>query len=176
MIKNGSTNNNKDGRQLPVLIIPGFMSSGLTIQKSPHKSWEGKRLWLNVRAAGFNSLHVGGALEKNEQRRSVRDITVSFDQSSEEMHQEYAKQMECKSKWVWHMRLQRDMIHEKEGVAVRPIPGTAGVDYLAPGALTEGASYVFGPVLKLLKAKGYIEGVNMDAAPYDWRIPVSDCI
>lgn len=46
----------------------------------------------------------------------------------------------------------------------------SGVDYLAPGALTESMSYVFGPVLKLLKAKGYIEGVDLDAAPYDWRI------
>ena len=73
----------------------------------------------------------------------------------------------------------------------------SGVDYLAPGALTESASYVFGPVLKLLKAEGYREGVDLDAAvsaydsivsflitfstlllhyhslkPYDWRIPV----
>ncbi|KAL7540490.1 hypothetical protein ACHAWF_006693 [Thalassiosira exigua] len=30
-------------------------------------------------------------------------------------------------------------------------------------------TYVFGPVLKLLKAKGYTEGVDLDAAPYDWR-------
>jgi hypothetical protein len=101
------------------------MSSGLTIQKSPHKSWEGKRLWLNISSAGFNSLHTRGALRKNEKRRSTRDlrddntsISSVEGQSSEEMHQEYLKQMECKSKWVWHMRLQPDMIHEKEGVEV----------------------------------------------------------
>jgi len=113
---------------------------------------------------------------KNEQRRSTRILAgdSGVDQSSEEMHQEYVKQMECKSRWVWHMRLQSDMIHEREGVEVRPVPGTAGVDYLAPGAL-ESMSYVFGPVLKILKAKGYTECVNLDAAPYDWRIPVSDC-
>lgn len=34
-------------------------------------------------------------------------------------------------------------------------------------------SYVFGPVLKLLRSYGYEDGVNLDAAPYDWRIPVS---
>ncbi|KAL7531494.1 hypothetical protein ACHAXR_007599 [Thalassiosira sp. AJA248-18] len=159
----------------PVLIIPGFMSSGLAVQKSIHKSWEGKRLWLNISSAGFNSLHVGGALRKNEQLRSTRDLPAgdSFDQSSEEMHQEYVKQIECKSRWLWHIRLQPDMMREKEGVEVRPVPGTAGVDYLAPGALTETMSYVFGPVLKLLKAKGYTEGVDLDAAPYDWRIPPS---
>lgn len=37
--------------------------------------------------------------------------------------------------------------------------------------MTESASYVFGPVLKLLKAHGYTEGVNLDAVPYDWRVP-----
>ena len=46
------------------------------------------------------------------------------------------------------------------------------MDYLAPGALTESMSYVFGPVLKLLKSVGYVDGINLDAAPYDWRIPV----
>ncbi|KAL7545588.1 hypothetical protein ACHAWF_008940 [Thalassiosira exigua] len=183
-------------RRLPVLIIPGFMSSGLEIRKSPQKFWEGKRLWLNISAAGFNSLHVGGALRKNEEtrslrkikpverRRSVRDAlapqaamggedepAAPIDPASDEMHQVYIKQMECKSKWLWHMRLKSDMIREREGVEVRPIPGTAGVDYLAPGALTESMSYVFGPVLKLLKGKGYKDGVDLDAAPYDWRIP-----
>ena len=47
-----------------------------------------------------------------------------------------------------------------------------GVDYLSEGALTESMSYVFGPVLKLLRSTGYEDGVNLDAAPYDWRIPV----
>lgn len=50
-----------------------------------------------------------------------------------------------------------------------------GVDYLSEGALTESMSYVFGPVLKLLRSYGYEDGVNLDAAPYDWRIPVSCC-
>ncbi len=48
-----------------------------------------------------------------------------------------------------------------------------GVDYLTPGALTESMSYVFGPVLKLLQSVGYKNGIDLDAAPYDWRIPVS---
>lgn len=50
---------------------------------------------------------------------------------------------------------------------------TLGVDYLSEGALTESMSYVFGPVLKLLRNVGYKDGVNLEAAPYDWRIPVS---
>lgn len=47
------------------------------------------------------------------------------------------------------------------------------MDYLSEGALTESMSYVFGPVLKLLRRVGYKDGVNLEAAPYDWRIPVS---
>ena len=202
-ITNGKHDDGHQQHHLPVLIIPGFMSSGLTIRKSPHKSWEGQRLWLNIKSAGFNSLHVGGALRRNEdyRRNSVRNLaaatddagdknkrnnssssapqdtttatTAKIDPASDEMHQEYIKQMECKSKWLWHMRLQSDMVHEKDGVEVRPIAGTAGVDYLAPGALTESMSWVFGPVLKLLKGRGYREGVDLDAAPYDWRLPVS---
>lgn len=56
----------------------------------------------------------------------------------------------------------------------RPVPGCSGVDYLAPGALTESLSYVFGPVLKLLKAEGFEEGKDLGAAPYDWRIPPNE--
>jgi len=97
------------------------MSSGLTIQQSPNKSWIGKRLWLNISAAGFHSLHVGGALRKNEDRRSMRNLkvkdVVTLDKSSEEMHQQYLKEVECKSKWVRHMRL-KDMINEHDGVVV----------------------------------------------------------
>lgn len=59
----------------PVLIIPGFMSSGLAVRKSPHSSWKGKRLWLNIAAAGFHSLHIAGKLKKNEQQRSQRRLS-----------------------------------------------------------------------------------------------------
>jgi len=155
----------------PVLIIPGFMSSGLEVVKSPTKSWEGKRIWLNLTQVGFQSLNARGALRKNEEARSVRDL--STDPSSEQMHQEYLRQIECKSKWVRHMRLRSNLIQEREGVEVRPIQGTSGVDYLSPGALTESLSYVFGPVLNILKENGYVDGVTLDAAPYDWRLPPS---
>ena len=47
---------------------------------------------------------------------------------------------------------------------------------MSEGALTESMSYVFGPVLKLLRSVGYKDGVNLEAAPYDWRIPVSTSV
>lgn len=118
--KTNGSNNHKPHN--PVLIIPGFMSSGLTIKKSTQsKSWEGKRLWLNITSAGFNSLHVGGALRKNEHQRSIHNMKVKDAlppyKAREEMHEQYLKEVECKSKWVRHMRL-KDMVHEPEGIVV----------------------------------------------------------
>ena len=154
-------------RNHPVLIIPGFMSSRLTVQDSPYKSWRDKQLWLNIALLGFNSMNVGGKLRKNEElwrrcseifggngdvnekKNEHNDIGInctSVDDTIawEALHNEYMKQVECKSRWLWHLALQSDMITEKEGLVVRPVPGTAGVNYLAPGALTESASYMVG--------------------------------
>jgi hypothetical protein len=75
--------------------------------------------------------------------------------------------------WLQHMALADDMKSERDGVVVRNIAGLAGVDYLTPGALTSTISYVFGPVIQALQRVDYIEGVNLDAAPYDWRVPPS---
>ena len=100
-----------------------------------------------------------------QQKNSKQDKASML--ASDALHEEYKNAVECKSLWVRHMRLQDDMKTEKEGIEVRAIPGCAGVDYLSAGALTESLTYVFGPVLDLLKSKGYEEGINLDAAPYD---------
>eukprot|EP00956_Cyclotella_meneghiniana_P032549 scaffold90081_cov79-Cyclotella_meneghiniana.AAC.1 len=159
----------------PVLIIPGFMSSVLTVQSSSlQPSWKDQRIWLNITTLGFNHLKRGGKLQRNEDIRSRRqmlndsnnDRDASIDSTLEHMHSEYLRQVECKNKWVQHMKLRDDSIGERKGVVVRALEGTAG-------ALTESMSYVFGPVLKLLRSYGYEDGVNLDAAPYDWRIPPS---
>ena len=156
-------------RRLPVLIIPGFMSSGLEVRNSGvSESWIGKRVWLNLSELGFGSIYRGGALQKNETMRDVGDRSYS-----PAMNEEYRQQIECKSAWLQHMSLSNDMIAERPNMEVRPIPGLAGVDYLAPGALTAHLSYVFGPVIEALKKAGYAEGHNLDAVPYDWRLPPS---
>lgn len=54
---------------------------------------------------------------------------------------------------------------------MRAMSGLAGVDYLTPNnPLTQLVSYVFGPVIKALVRVGYEDGLNLDAAPYDWRL------
>ncbi|CAB9510324.1 Phospholipid:diacylglycerol acyltransferase [Seminavis robusta] len=151
---------------LPILIIPGFMSSGLEIQQSKVRpEWQGKRLWINLGSLGMSSLYFGGAQQqqkqrpKKESRRKLDDI-------------KQAQQHQYKSMWLEHMRLNdKDLRTEPAGIRVRPIQGLEGVDYLSPGAFTNHVSYVFGPVIQALKSAGYQEEINLKAAPYDWRLP-----
>jgi len=144
---------------LPVLIIPGFMSSGLYVKESGAKpSWEDKRIWLNLGSLGFQAMHFGGDMRLAS--ASPSNDTVKKDEG-----------YEMRSLWLQHMALKQDMKTEKDGIQVRNITGLAGVDYLTPGALTSHVSYVFGPVIQALQAVGYVEGQNLDASPYDWRVP-----
>ena len=119
----------------PVLIIPGFMSSVLTVQSSTlQPSWKDERLWLNISQLGFNKIQRGGKLQRNEEIRSTRILNTErsgkaagqLDSSIEELHQQYLKQVESKNMWVEHIRLQDDMISDRKGVVVRALQGTAG--------------------------------------------------
>ena len=128
---NESSSPNEGNKFYPILIIPGFMSSGLEVKESEDSpNWVGKRVWINLTSLGFASIFRGGNLERNE---SIRGKT-GFD---EEAHREFEQQIVCKNKWLHHMSLSADMVTERPGVKVRPINGLAGVDYLTPGALTE---------------------------------------
>ena len=77
-----------------------------------------------------------------------------------------------KSSWLNHMFLAPDHESDPPGIKVRPILGLEGVDYLTPGFVTGAISYVFGPVIEMLKEKGYNSGgkTNLMASPYDWRL------
>lgn len=151
---------------LPILIIPGFMSSGLEIKESSNRGWEGKRLWLNLSSIGISAMYFGKAQK--------RTIYSDLDDSDE--HDEEARQANVKSKWLKHILLDSDQESDPPGIKVRAIPGLEGVDYVTPGPITSHLSYVFGPVINSLKEKGYnSEGgkTNLMAAPYDWRLAPS---
>lgn len=49
------------------------------------------------------------------------------------MHAEYLQQVECKNKWVQHMKLRDDSIRERKGVVVRALEGTAGKSQKSDG-------------------------------------------
>jgi hypothetical protein len=100
--------------------------------------------------------------------KAQKSTTTSGSEEEEQQQQQY------KSSWLEHMRLNpTDMQTEPEGVKIRAISGLEGVDYLSPGTFTNHVSYVFGPVIQALQNAGYVEGVNLQAAPYDWRLPPS---
>ena len=123
----------------PVLIIPGFMSSVLTVQSSSlEPSWKDQRLWLNITTLGFNHIKRGGKLQRNEDIRSRRQLNsnnrdAGIDSTLEHMHTEYLQQVECKNKWVQHMKLRDDSIRERKGVVVRALEGTAGKSQKSDG-------------------------------------------
>lgn len=188
-----STKKTNEDNLLPLLIIPGIMSSGLEVRKSAvHKKYIGERVWINPIALGFGKMQrgktfttsvVGGAKTKGqiiqttqndnrmEQSKDYKYTPTDHENKTEE---EIKEELDCKSAWLQHMSLTSDMCTEREGNEIRPIQGLDGVDFLVDIAnINVGASYVFGPIIKLLKGIGYVKGRNLDACPYDWRIPPS---
>ena len=98
-MSSGSNSNEKNNR-VPVLIIPGFMSSGLVCQRSGYnRNFEGKRVWLNIAQIGFQSLHSDGAVVQNEQKKRDHDRGVKGAQYNEALHAEYQEAHRCKSAW-----------------------------------------------------------------------------
>jgi len=80
--------------------------------------------------------------------------------------------MVMKNDWMRHITLGPDLIHETRGIKVRACSGLRAVDYLTDNEILKRSTYVFGPLINFLKKSGgYEEGVDLDAAPYDWRIP-----
>ena len=163
------------GSRLPVLIIPGFMSSGLEVRKSGvNESWVGKRVWMDFETLGFSSNRQEAALQKDRTMGRIdHDENGKFDLWAD-MCNRYSHQTECKSAWLQHMNLSDDMINERPGNEVRAIPGLEGVEQITRGGLTTPPTCDFGPVVKVLKEAGYTAGHDLDAAPYDWRLPPSE--
>ena len=163
-----------DNDRVPVLIIPGFMSSGLVCKKSGVGSkFVDKRVWLNLGQIGFQSLHSDGAVVKNEKKKRDHDQGVQGVEYSQALHVEYEEAYRCKSAWLQHMALKDDMFTERGGNQLRAIPGLDGVEFLSDDSMTQLGTYVFGPTTAALQKMGYIRGLDLDAAPYDWRLPPS---
>ena len=172
--KDGADADGKGHTLQPVLIIPGFMSSGLEVKSSSTRpSWIGERIWINLQSLGFESIYFGDATKRGEKHDVDDDENDAGDddENGGEPSAGQKQHRQFKSAWLQHMILNNDMKTEKYGVELRAISGLEGVDYLSPGALTNHVSYVFGPVIEALKKEGYSETKNLQAAPYDWRLP-----
>jgi hypothetical protein len=78
--------NDCNGRRLPILIVPGFMSSGLYVKESSTKpSWTGERIWINLTALGFEAAHLKRRhdISRNETSGGVGDSDSDSDREDE---------------------------------------------------------------------------------------------
>jgi len=158
--------------RLPILIIPGLASSGLKIEKSAMgESYEGKRVWMNSAMLAAGRLNQNTVL--NNDRIEIQK-SRSHDEVSEGSFRSEEVGIEVRSSWLYHMSLSDDMVHEREGNRVRPYEGLDGCEYLCDDVVSKQFAMVQAPLTNFLTNKlGYVKGVNVDAATYDWRLPPS---
>ncbi|KAL3932880.1 MAG: hypothetical protein SGARI_003845, partial [Bacillariaceae sp.] len=156
------------------------MSSGLQVESSKLKpEWENERIWINLRSLGWEALPKL-RMTRHQTTFASHNDNVDDDENDDgddEENSDYQDDNRDSSfgnlanMWIQHMMLSKNLTSENPNVRVRPLPGLEGVDYLSPGALTNHVSYVFGPLINALVKAGWTRGVDLDAMPYDWRIP-----
>eukprot|EP00124_Ichthyophonus_hoferi_P004326 Ihof_evm2s462 gene=Ihof_evmTU2s462 len=161
--------------RFPIVLVPGLCSSGLVIMKSDsHPSWVGTRAWFSL-----NKLSTNMFKNVRTVTESVRTVTENVRTVTERLQGEYPSNANTLSEalgnqsnfWLQHMGLPGDQ--DPEGIMVRPMQGIDAVDFLEPGAMTSGASWVFGPLIQSLRYVGYTD-CNLVAAPYDWRMSMGN--
>lgn len=82
--------NNSTNKRLPILIIPGFMSSGLQVMQSNAKeAWVGKRIWINLKSLGFEAVHK--SLHDDDNATPAAAAAVPSDDESKQ-HQGFTKE------------------------------------------------------------------------------------
>lgn len=141
----------------PIVMVPGLASSALVVEHSDHNpSWNGTLLWMSLQKLSASKLKRVGR-QPNLQRE--RSDTVRIREGND---------------FIKHICLGpvRDGMSDPEGISVRPVPGIAGCAYLAKEKILESVSYVMGVLVESLKGLGYVDGVNLFAATYDWRVAI----
>lgn len=166
LVSGGSeaSNNRSASRRLPILIVPGFMSSGLRVERSTvEPSWEGERVWLSLGKLGIAAVHHKGLWDQTNAALAPKFGEL---EGEAQLHPDSGH---LKNKWLEHLIL-KSADEEMDGIRVRAIPGVEGVDFLDPHLLVKTFTYVFGPVVSALQEAGYREGVDLGVATYDWRL------
>ena len=137
--------------KFPALIIPGLGSSAMSVWSSSYcTDWVGERIWIDFAKIG-TQISFPTFFEKK-----IRDSDPD----------NYGM-------FVRHMLLADDGVSDPPGIRVRPMEGLEAVACLAPSSrITSGITSIFGPLIRNLLDIGY-DQKNLDAAPYDWRLPVS---
>eukprot|EP01105_Mastigella_eilhardi_P020016 TRINITY_DN4741_c0_g1_i1.p1 TRINITY_DN4741_c0_g1~~TRINITY_DN4741_c0_g1_i1.p1 ORF type:complete len:1062 (-),score=244.48 TRINITY_DN4741_c0_g1_i1:53-3190(-) len=165
---------------LPIVLVPGFASSGLRAVESTQSSWVGQRVWLSLEKIGTERMKTMGrnmslsVLSRLKSRRSAKNSVELDAADGAEQNKDDAPESQedavFRNLWVSHVVLADDGCHDPPGIALRPIKGRTGVKYLDPSTATAAMSYVMGPLIDTLEDFGYTES-NLVVASYDWRLP-----
>jgi hypothetical protein len=166
---------------MPIIVVPGFMGTGLEIEKSPH--WKPsthekrERVWLNLsKVVGAGGAHKQALLGQqvgipyNLQSNLFQECDCDDDDSAEAHHN--LKARATKNKWVNHVML-ADHDKETEGVSLKPIDGPDGIDAMDDIECARETLYSMGMTLDVLHELGYYwkpncQG-NLECLGYDWR-------
>ena len=144
--------------------MAGFRSSSLKVEETFHRRWVNERVWLSVEKLNF--LASGPFVTPTAKDATFDHRLTSLDRGW----------LETKDLWVRHLALHEngDGCSDPEGFLFFffffPLDFFKIFVFFKKGTLTESISFVFGPVIRVLRGVGYTEK-NMAAAPYDWRIP-----
>jgi hypothetical protein len=140
----------KEDKHLPILIVPGIMSSGLEVVESGlDQKHVGSRVWFNPFALGFSAMYSGRALVAEEktkpaifQKPVIQAVAEEDDLSDDEevpeetlevpqvkvegvdlsKREEVKEQVRCKSAWLHHLTLSKDMVTERPEIKFDPSP------------------------------------------------------
>lgn len=147
---------------LPVIIIPGIISSPLKIEESAAEPrWRGHRIWV-------------------PSTKKLMEVKMKKDNSSETGNS--AQQIDENTDL--HMQILRHLVmkapnEESTGILVRPLfkSGVAGLNLMdANEAVPHGFTYgnPYSGLINMLKnTYGYAEEKDFDSHVYDWRCPPS---
>jgi len=121
----------------------------------------------NVEDLNRDSNVTSTPIEENKPLSS-NDVDTEYNTDFAQMEEE----LNIRSAWLYHIALDKNMVDEREGNRVRPYEGLKAVEWLADDAIGKSQAVVWAELTRFLeKEMGYIRGKNLDAVPYDWRLP-----
>lgn len=81
-------------------------------------------------------------------------------------------EFQIRSAWLYHISLDKNLVDERPGNKVRPYDGFKACEWLVDDKIGKPAAVVWADTIQFLeKEMGYVRGKNLDAVPYDWRLP-----
>eukprot|EP00403_Amphidinium_massartii_P038608 CAMPEP_0178443820 /NCGR_PEP_ID=MMETSP0689_2-20121128/39122_1 /TAXON_ID=160604 /ORGANISM="Amphidinium massartii, Strain CS-259" /LENGTH=924 /DNA_ID=CAMNT_0020067899 /DNA_START=80 /DNA_END=2855 /DNA_ORIENTATION=+ len=137
---------------------------------------------MQAAAQTFRKMFRRNGRRESQETQSAPSAANLDEEAAELVGEQVGFEEDMKNNWIRHMNVHLDADNttwrDPPGIKVRvyenkkhPRGGLEAIDYLAPGIFTNEATYVFGPIISLFRDVGFIEGRDLQAAPYDFRFP-----